>query len=155
MTDSILVVTDPPHADVLEDRLVKGFEYSDCWVEDSRLVVLSAMDAEARGAAIATRTRCTGLARHEDHWLATLHDADGERVVRAIAVVNAAGPFVDRIAKTALGQGTPAHLRLVKGSHIIVPRAYPGDHAYIFQQADQRIVFRVLQGVDRVVADDP
>ncbi|QZD90995.1 glycerol-3-phosphate dehydrogenase [Qipengyuania aurantiaca] len=132
-----------PHRAILQDRLTAGFEYSDCWVEDSRLVVLSAMDAEARGATIATRTRCTGLARHEDHWLATLQDTNGERVVRAKAVVNAAGPFVDRIAKAALGQGTPAHLRLVKGSHIVVPRAYPGDHAYIFQQADKRIVFAI------------
>ena len=132
-----------PHRAILQERLTAGFEYSDCWVEDSRLVVLSAMDAKARGATIATRTECTALARHADHWLATLRGEDGERVVAARAVVNAAGPFVDRVAKAALGQGTPAHLRLVKGSHIIVPRAYPGDHAYIFQQADQRIVFAI------------
>ena len=132
-----------PHRAILQDRLTSGFEYSDCWVEDARLVVLTAMDAEARGAAIATRTECIGLAREKDHWRACLRDADGERKVQARAVVNAAGPWVDRVAKTALGQGTPAHLRLVKGSHIVVPRAYPGDHCYIFQQEDGRIVFAI------------
>ena len=132
-----------PHRSILRNRLTTGFEYSDCWVEDARLVVLTAMDAEARGAAIWTRTQCVALDRHEDHWLATLRSAEGERVVTARGIVNAAGPWVDRVAKAALGQGTPAHLRLVKGSHIIVPRAYPGDHAYIFQQDDKRIVFAI------------
>ena len=132
-----------PHRSILQDRLKTGFEYSDCWVEDSRLVVLSAMDAQARGAQIHTRTECVGLVRHADHWLATLRSDDGESELAARAVINAAGPWVDRVAKSALGQGTPAHLRLVKGSHIIVPRAYPGDHAYIFQQDDGRIVFAI------------
>ena len=132
-----------PHQSTLQDGLKSGFEYADCWVEDSRLVVLTAMDAEARGAKVLTRTECTGLDRHEDSWTATLRDDAGERTVAARCVVNAAGPWVDTVAKTALGAGTPAHLRLVKGSHIIVPRAYPGDHAYIFQQPDKRIVFAI------------
>ena len=132
-----------PHRSILRNRLKTGFEYSDCWVEDSRLVVLTAMDAKAHGAAISTRTECVSLDRHDDHWLATVRGPDGERVIAAKAVVNAAGPWVDRVARTALGQGTPAHLRLVKGSHIIVPRSYPGDHAYIFQQEDGRIVFAI------------
>ncbi len=132
-----------PHRAILRNRLTSGFEYSDCWVEDSRLVVLTAMDAKTRGATISTRTECIGLARREDHWIATLRGPQGEREIAAKAIVNAAGPWVDRVAKAALGQGTPAHLRLVKGSHIIVPRAYPGDHAYIFQQDDGRIVFAI------------
>ena len=132
-----------PHRSILRNRLKTGFEYSDCWVEDSRLVVLTAMDAKLRGATVSTRTECVALDRHEDHWLATLRGPEGERVVAAKAVVNAAGPWVDKVAKAALGQGTPAHLRLVKGSHIIVPRAYPGEHAYIFQQDDKRIVFAI------------
>ena len=132
-----------PHRSILRNRLKTGFEYSDCWVEDSRLVVLTAMDAKARGATISTRTECVALDRREDHWFAALRGPDGERVVTAKAVVNAAGPWVDKVAKAALGQGTPAHLRLVKGSHIIVRRAYPGDHAYIFQQDDKRIVFAI------------
>ena len=132
-----------PHRAILQDRLVAGFEYSDCWVEDARLVVLTAMDAKARGARISTRTECTKLVRSQANWLATVRDGNGERTIVAKAVVNAAGPWVDKVAKAALGQGTPAHLRLVKGSHIIVPRAYPGDHAYIFQQDDKRIVFAI------------
>ena len=132
-----------PHRGVLQDRLARGFEYSDCWVEDSRLVVLSAQDAEARGATVAVRTECVALDRASDRWTATLRSAAQERRVTARAVVNAAGPFVDRLAQAALGAGTPAHLRLVKGSHIIVPRQFPGAHAYIFQQPDGRIVFAI------------
>ncbi|WP_370031715.1 glycerol-3-phosphate dehydrogenase [Qipengyuania mesophila] len=132
-----------PHRSILQDRFTHGFEYSDCWVEDARLVVLSAMDAEHRGATIRTRCECTALERHQDHWRATLRSEGGEEQVTARAVVNAAGPFVDRVARVALGTGTPAHLRLVKGSHIVVRRAYPGEHAYIFQQPDGRIVFAI------------
>lgn len=132
-----------PHQSILQDNLKSGFEYADCWVEDSRLVVLTAMDADSQGAKVLTRTECTALDRRADGWSATLKDASGERSVEASCVVNAAGPWVDRVAKTALGSGTPAHLRLVKGSHIIVPRAYPGEHAYIFQQPDKRIVFAI------------
>ncbi len=136
-------LTIAPHRYILRDHLRSGFEYSDCWVEDSRLVVLSAMDAQARGATISTRTRCTALERHVDHWIATVESEEGTRTIAAKAVVNAAGPWVDDLAKLALGEGTPAHLRLVKGSHIIIPRAYPGEHAYIFQQDDGRIVFAI------------
>ncbi|MDP4574053.1 glycerol-3-phosphate dehydrogenase [Qipengyuania sp. G39] len=136
-------LTVPPHRGVLQDRLTKGFEYSDCWVEDSRLVVLAAMDAEARGATVLTRTECTALARSADGWRATLQAPGGDREIEARAVVNAAGPFVDRLAKAALGSGTPSHLRLVKGSHIILSRRFPGEHAYIFQQPDGRIVFAI------------
>ena len=132
-----------PHRGVLQDRLTAGFEYSDCWVEDARLVVLTARDAEERGVDVLVRTECTGLERTADCWTATLRDKEGERKVFARAVINAAGPFVDRMAKVALGQGTPAHLRLVKGSHIIVSRRFPGEHAYIFQQPDGRIVFAI------------
>lgn len=132
-----------PHRQILQDRLTRGFEYSDCWVEDARLVVLSVMDARKRGADIRTRTRCTALERLPDRWRATLVSDDGEDMVEARALVNAAGPFVDDVARLAFGQGTPAHLRLVKGSHIIVRRAYAGEHAYIFQQPDGRIVFAI------------
>jgi glycerol-3-phosphate dehydrogenase len=131
----------PPHRGVLRDHLTRGFEYSDCWAEDSRLVVLAAMDAQARGAQILTRTECVGLRRGPDGWRATVRDARGEREVETRAVVNAAGPWVDEVARLALGTGTRAHLRLVKGSHIVVPRGFAGDQAYILQQPDGRIVF--------------
>lgn len=133
----------PPHRGILQDRLITGFEYSDCWVDDARLVVLTAKDAEERGARILTRTECVALERRPDRWRATLRDAAGERVVEARAVANAAGPWVDGVAKLALGQGAAARLRLVKGSHIVVPRAFAGEHAYIFQQPDKRIVFAI------------
>ena len=133
----------PPHRAILQDRLTRGFEYSDCWVDDARLVVLAAMDAAERGATIATRTRCVALERGPDRWGATLRDAAGDRIVTARAVVNAAGPWVDSVAALALGESAGRHLRLVKGSHIVVPRSFPGEHAYILQQPDGRIVFAI------------
>ncbi len=132
-----------PHAQVLQERLTKGFEYSDCWVEDSRLVVLNCMDAKERGADIRTRTQCVGLERGSDTWTATLQSAAGEEKVQAKVVVNAAGPWVDAV----LGQAVPAkqhhNLRLVKGSHLIFPKLFEGRHAYIFQNRDNRIVFAI------------
>jgi len=120
----------------------KGFVYSDMWVDDARLVVLNAMDARERGAEILTRTACTHLTRDGDGWLATLSGRHA-RTVRARAVVNAAGPWADRF----LAQATPVRaqrsVRLVKGSHIIVPRLFDHDYAYIFQNADRRIVFAI------------
>ena len=153
-----------PHRAILKDRLTHGFEYSDCWVEDSRMTVLAAMDARELGAEILTCTECIGLERTADGWIAALRQPDGqERVVEARAVVNAAGPWVDGIAGLALGRGTPARLRLVKGSHIIVPRLYKGAHAYIFQQEDGRIVFAIpyehdftlIGTTDEAFDDDP
>ena len=132
-----------PHAGILQERLRKGFEYSDCWVEDARLVVLNAIDARERGADIRTRSEVVGLDRKGTHWVARIRDAGGEHTVEARALVNAAGPWVDALAKQALGQGTPARLRLVKGSHIVVPRIHAGEFAYIFQQPDKRIVFAI------------
>ncbi|WP_379545876.1 glycerol-3-phosphate dehydrogenase [Qipengyuania sp. DSG2-2] len=130
----------PPHAGVLEPRLTKGFEYSDCWVEDSRLVVLNAVDARERGADVLTRTACTELERKEDHWAATLSDG---QTVTAKAVVNAAGPWVDDVLGRALPGEAHENLRLVKGSHLVVPKLYDGEHCYIFQNGDGRIVFAI------------
>jgi len=131
-----------PHCAILKDRLTHGFEYSDCWVEDSRMAVLAAMDARELGAEILTRTECVGLERTADGWIAAVREPDGqERVVEARAVVNAAGPWVDGIAGLALGRGTPARLRLVKGSHIIVPKFWQGANAYLVQNHDRRVIF--------------
>ncbi|MEM7664910.1 MAG: glycerol-3-phosphate dehydrogenase [Pseudomonadota bacterium] len=134
---------EPPHAQVLEDRLVKGFEYSDCWVEDSRLVALNCVDAKERGADIRTRTECIGLERLNELWTATLRDADGESTVQAKMVVNAAGPWVDKVLGHAIPRESHQNLRLVKGSHLIFPRLFEGDHCYIFQNKDDRIVFAI------------
>jgi glycerol-3-phosphate dehydrogenase len=133
-----------PHASVLEDRLVKGFEYSDCWVEDSRLVVLNAVDAAQRGADIRTRTECTALDRRGQLWIADLTDQQGQAErVTARAVVNAAGPWVDSVLGRAKPEEAHQNLRLVKGSHLVFPKLYDGDHCYIFQNRDNRIVFAI------------
>lgn len=153
----------PPHRAVLQDRMTRGFEYSDCWVEDSRLVVLAAMDAAARGAEILTRTECSALERLPDRWRVTLRGSEGVRTIEARAVINAAGPWVDEIARLAPGGSTGAHLRLVKGSHIVVPRNFAGEHAYILQQPDGRIVFAIpyerdftlIGTTDEAFAGDP
>ena len=134
----------PPHSNILDTRLTRGFEYSDCWVEDSRLVILNAMDARTMGAHIETRTPCTALARDGDVWTATISpDGSDPYDVKARAVVNAAGPWVDTVLKQALPNEEHRNLRLVKGSHLIVPRLYDGEHAYIFQHGDGRIVFTI------------
>ena len=134
----------PPHAGVLKDRLRFGFEYSDCWVDDARLVALNAVDAAERGCDVRTRTACVGLARERDRWRARLRESNGDVFgVEAKAVVNAAGPWVDDVLSTARPNENRKHVRLIKGSHIIVRRLFEGDHCYIFQNADQRIVFAI------------
>ena len=133
-----------PHGGILEDRLATGFEYSDCWVEDSRLVVLNSVDAKERGAEIRTRTECTSLDRRKDIWIADLRTTDGtEERVTARRVVNAAGPWVDKVLGRAMPDSAHENLRLVKGSHLIFPRLFEGDHCYIFQNKDDRIIFAI------------
>ena len=132
-----------PHAQTLQTRLTKGFEYSDCWVQDSRLVTLNCIDAKERGADIRTRTQCVGLDRGSDMWTATLRSASGEETVQAKIVVNAAGPWVDAVLGNAVPTKQHHNLRLVKGSHLIFPKLFDGRHAYIFQNRDNRIVFAI------------
>ncbi len=129
----------------LQDRLTKGFLYSDCWVEDSRLVVLNAMDAQTRGATILTRTGVASARREGDLWVARLHDerSGTDRTVRAKAVVNAAGPWVSKTLGGTLGINSRAAVRLIKGSHIVVRKLFEGDQAYILQQPDKRIIFAI------------
>jgi glycerol-3-phosphate dehydrogenase len=121
----------------------RGFAYSDCRVDDSRLVVLNARDAARRGAWIMTRTECVAARREGARWLVTTEDrhAGTRRVFRARALVNAAGPWVAAVAESVAGIKPRDHLRLVKGSHVVVPRLYQGEHAYLLQSADGRIVF--------------
>ena len=127
----------------IRPEIAKGFAYSDCWVQDSRLVALNAMDARERGADIRTRTRFLGAARDAEGWTAKIADADGERSIRARAIVNAAGPWVDHVVGAARSAHPERPPRLVKGSHIIVPRLFEGSHAYILQNPDKRIVFAI------------
>jgi glycerol-3-phosphate dehydrogenase len=129
----------------LAPHVRRGFAYSDCWVEDSRLVVLNAVDAAARGARVLTRTRLMGARRVDGVWQATLRDlATGtESQVTAGTLVNAAGPYVSDVLGGRLGLNSQRRTRLVKGSHIVVKRLYRGDHAYILQNPDRRIVFTI------------
>lgn len=133
----------------LQARYTRGFVYSDGWVDDARLVVLNAVDARDRGATVMTRTRCAQARRHADHWSATLVGADGHaHTVRARALVNAAGPWAERflrdVARPAGAEALATRsLRLVKGSHIVVPRCFDHDHAYLFQNPDGRILFAI------------
>ncbi len=133
-----------PAGAVLKPVYRRGFEYSDCWVQDSRLVVLNALDAAERGARVETRTACRSARRLADGWELEVEAAGGGgRSLRAAALVNAAGPWVDRVLSGVAGSNTRAKIRLVKGSHIIVPRLFAHERAYIFQNADGRIVFAI------------
>jgi glycerol-3-phosphate dehydrogenase len=136
---------DDPRGRPLKPEFEKAFEYSDCWVEDSRLVVLNAMDAKERGATILTRAEVSSLRRDGDSFEAVIDQGGAIRRVRAHALVNAAGPWVDHVLRHVARQNEPPRfsLRLVKGSHIIVDRLFEGEHAYIFQNADGRIIFAI------------
>lgn len=127
----------------LKDIFGKAFCYSDCWVDDARLVALNAVDARARGAEILTRTRCTGARRVNGLWQAVLEPSGcgPARHASARALVNAAGPWVSDVLTKIAGSNRQGRLRLVKGSHIVVPRISAGEHAYILQNDDRRIVF--------------
>jgi glycerol-3-phosphate dehydrogenase len=132
-----------PHAETLEERLTSGFEYSDCWVEDARLVVLNCMDAAENGATIRTRTKCTALKSEGGAWTATLRTANDEETVRAKTVINAAGPWVDQVLGKANQGEAENNLRLVQGSHLIFPKLFEQPEAYIFQNKDDRIIFAI------------
>ncbi len=128
----------------LKPAFRSGFEYSDCWVDDARLVVLNAIDAAARGAAIETRTEMVKAERRAGGWRIFVRDTGGGlREINAKILVNAAGPWVGEVLSERLGLPLDAPVRLVKGSHIVVPRLFTHDRAYIFQNADQRIVFAI------------
>jgi glycerol-3-phosphate dehydrogenase len=129
----------------LKSHFKTAFEYSDCWVDDARLVVLNARDAAARGARILTRTEVTGTTRHADHWEVHLRDlTTGEtRVQRARMLVNAGGPWVADLLKDQLGIPSRETVRLVRGSHIITRRLFDHDRCYFFQGTDGRIIFAI------------
>lgn len=141
----VVDLTRDPAGAPLKAGFLRGFEYSDCWVEDARLVVLNARDAADRGASIRTRTRVTGLERLADRWRVAFEDRrTGERgEVEARAVVNAAGPWVGEVITGVARANAPAAVRLVQGSHIVVKRLFDHDRSYIFQNADGRIIFAI------------
>lgn len=149
----------------LKSTFTKGFEYSDCAVDDARLVVLNARDAADRGVDVRTRTEVTALKRAGDRWTVSLRDTVTEQrsTVTARIVVNAAGPWVDAVLNRAAGKNDARNVRLVQGSHIVVPKLYDHDRCYIFQNADDRIFFAIpyqrdytlIGTTDRDWKDDP
>jgi D-erythritol 1-phosphate dehydrogenase len=130
----------PPYASGLRPELKHGFVYSDCRVDDARLVVVNALDAQDRGARVLVGTACSSASRVGGVWHARL--SNGE-TVRARAIVNAAGPWVKEVLNAQLGEATRDSVRLVKGSHIVLPKLYEGAHAFILQNDDRRVVFMI------------
>ena len=142
-SEAIDLATHPAGAP-LERRYSRGFTYSDAWVDDARLVVLTALDAQERGAVVLPRTRCETLRRDGASWTASLVHADGSRrTVRARAVANATGPWVARFLDEASPVRARHHPRMIKGSHVVVPRIYEHPFAYLFQAPDGRVVFTI------------
>ena len=131
--------------EVLKPGFGLAFEFSDCWVDDSRLVVLNARDAADRGAEILTRTRVTGARRDGELWQVVIEDVrtGATREIAARALINAAGPWVDGVMASVKGPDTPAKVRLVKGSHVVVSKLFDHDKCYFFQNADGRILFAI------------
>ncbi|SIT44234.1 sn-glycerol-3-phosphate dehydrogenase, aerobic, FAD/NAD(P)-binding [Paraburkholderia ribeironis] len=139
-----IVMRNHPAGAPLIDSIKRGFVYSDGWVDDARLVVLNALDAHEHGARILTRTKLVSAVRAGGEWRAQLRRADGTSLaVRAASIANAAGPWVAQLLQGALGRQAAHGVRLVKGSHIVTRRLFEHDHAYIFQNQDQRIIFAI------------
>ncbi len=140
-----LDMTRDPAGRLLKALFKKAFEYSDGWVDDARLVVLNARDAAARGADVRVRTRVTSVRREDGHWrIETENQVTGERdVTLAHMLVNAAGPWVDRVLSSALGANDVHNVRLVQGSHIVVRKKFDDPRAYFFQNPDGRIIFAI------------
>ncbi|MEM7426865.1 MAG: glycerol-3-phosphate dehydrogenase [Pseudomonadota bacterium] len=154
-----------PAGSVLKPEFKTAFEYSDCWVDDARLVVLNAMDARDRDADIRPRTEVIAAERETSNWIVTVRDVEtGETdEVLARVLVNAAGPWVSEVSANRLRLNARSQSRLVKGSHIVVPKLFEHDSAYIFQNPDGRIIFAIpyeddftlIGTTDVDVGDDP
>ncbi|PYF81106.1 MULTISPECIES: glycerol-3-phosphate dehydrogenase [Marinomonas] len=129
----------------LKDDIKQGFEYSDCWVDDARLVVTNALSAQQNGASIFARTRCTSAKRVDSQWQITLEDQITKETqeITAKALVNAAGPWVSSFIESKVEEKAPYGIRMIKGSHIVVPKMYQHSNAFIMQNTDKRIVFAI------------
>jgi glycerol-3-phosphate dehydrogenase len=132
-----------PAGTPLEPQFTRGFIYSDGWTDDARLVALNAIDAATHGASVLTRTRCTKIQLSDRLWHAEITGSSGTQHVAARAVVNATGPWVSRFLSEATPARSERSVRLVKGSHIVVPKLFAHRFAYIFQNIDRRIVFAI------------
>src|SRR3982751_6520300 len=140
-----LDLTRDPIGRPLKGNYSRAFEYSDCWVDDARLVALTARDAADKGAIISTRTKVVSAVREDGIWSIKLQDLDSKAraTVKARLLVNAGGPWVDNVLRESLGQNEAHHVRLVKGSHIVVKKLFEHDRAYFFQNKDGSIIFAI------------
>ena len=132
-----------PIGEPLKPEFKRGYEYSDCWVDDARLVVLNARDAAGRGATIRTRCKVVAARRADDVWQVDVETNGHRQSIRARGLVNVAGPWADKVQRDVVGQASPDRVRLVKGSHLVVDRLYDHDRCFIFQNADGRICFTI------------
>ncbi|MEO0548090.1 MAG: glycerol-3-phosphate dehydrogenase, partial [Pseudomonadota bacterium] len=149
----------------LKAMFKKGFQYSDCQVDDARLVVLNAIDAKDKGATILTRSQCVSAKRVDGVWEVELRNAisGSTKTLRARMIINAAGPWVDQVLGTAFGRNDAHNVRMVQGSHLVVDRLFEHDNAYIFQNGDGRIIFAIpftddttlIGTTDKDYEDDP
>jgi glycerol-3-phosphate dehydrogenase len=162
---AVLDMRKDPAGKPLKALFTKAFEYSDGWVDDARMVVLNARDAADRGALIMPRTKVVSAWREGDVWIIETRNAvtGASETHRARMLVNAAGPWVDQVIRSAFGQNEARHVRLVQGSHIIVRKKFEGPRAYFFQNPDNRIIFAIpyeedftlIGTTDRDFKDDP
>ncbi len=145
-----LDLTTAPEGRPIKDRFRKAYEYSDCWVEDSRLVALNARDAEQRGATVMTRTKVVTAERDGATWAVTVEDVEtgGQELIRARGLVNAGGPWVEDVVRNTVRMNSSEGVRLVRGSHIVVPKLYDHGKAYFFQGEDGRIIFAIPYETD-------
>lgn len=131
-----------PAGQPIQERFTRAFEYSDCWVDDARLVILNAIDAAERGAQILTHTPVLSARRQNGHWDIELGGPGGaRRRVAARVLINAAGPWVEDVLNRVSGVNSRRRVRLVKGSHVVVPKFWDGPQAYLLQHADKRVIF--------------
>ncbi|WP_108815031.1 glycerol-3-phosphate dehydrogenase [Loktanella sp. Alg231-35] len=137
-----------PDGAPLKDKFATAYEYSDCWVEDSRLVVLNARDAEERGARIMVQTKVVSAERVDDHWQIVTEHAGVQQTHTARALVNAGGPWVENIVRGVARLNTSEGVRLVRGSHIVTKKLFDHDKAYFFQGEDGRIIFAIPYETD-------
>ncbi|MDU8944994.1 glycerol-3-phosphate dehydrogenase [Ovoidimarina sediminis] len=160
-----LDLTSDPAGAPLNDKFRKAFEYSDCWVEDSRLVALTARDAEARGAQILTRTKVVSAERDGDHWVIETENTEDKsrQTYRAKMLVNAGGPWVEDVIRNAIRLNSSEGIRLVRGSHIVTKKLFDHEKCYFFQGTDGRIIFAIpyetdftlIGTTDKEHTDDP
>jgi len=134
--------------DTVKPEFKRAFEYSDCWVDDARLTILNAVSAREKGATILTRTRCCGAIRNNGIWEVTTQDVHSghQQIIYAKALVNAAGPWVNQVLSgvsdaNVSDANTDRQVRLVKGSHLIIEKFWEGDHSYLIQNDDKRVIF--------------